>query len=664
MRTSEVLAAFRQDDEPLHLRGFGPRNAPKTTENRPLMLDTTLTELKSSRDLQHQLKEANKNLGIYFAPNVGGSTDESIIRFTAFFVENDKLTIEEQHAILDSAPLQPSIRIVTRKSVHAFWLIDGPCSREAWVNIQERLIAYFDGDPKIKNPSRVMRLPGFDHIHINGHGPERKPVTVHTFEPHRKYTAEQMQQTFPAPSFETTSQPQPSGTFEYHEDRHAELVQRLMSRGKRNSKGNWDARGICHSGSGDKGVVYFPQSGAVTCNAEPKCDYFSILRSEGLPDGHLPSEESANRSKPEKSKPEVTNDPALRFVRMADVEAKEVEWLWEPYIAIGALTILEGPPGVGKSTVMCAVASAVSNGKGAMGITFPIGKVLLCSAEDAKAYVLRPRLDRSGADIEKIFALDEPLTLDQAGRMKLEAAVIEYQPLMVLFDPFFAYTGGKVDIHRANEMRDITAWLTGLAEKYRCAIVAIRHLSKSRGMGRAIDAGLGSIDLSAAARSVVLVGQDPDDLKKCAMIQIKNNLGPIGVAVGYTIEGGVFYWTGESDLTAARILAPGPDTEERSAIGEAIEFLREALAHCDRETSEVTNEARRLGIAEKTLRRAREKLKIKARREGLPGTKQKFFWSLPEEPVPQNADSSVQDLPDEIYIPAHATDEDVEAMLS
>ena len=339
------------------------------------------------------------------------------------------------------------------------------------------------------------------------------------------------------------------------------------------------------------------------------------------PPSHFEPEQNGNNPEIEK--------PVLKFVCMSDVKAKPVDWLWHPYIALGALTMEEGPPGVGKSTHACALTAAITRGEGLPGMgRFSPGNVLLCSAEDSKAHVLRPRLDAAGADVSKVFALDEPLTLNVQGRMHFEAAVIEYQPRFILLDPFFAYTGGKVDIHRANEMRDITAWLTTIAEKYNNAIVAIRHLAKSRGYGQALNAGLGSIDLVAAARSVLLVGQDPDDGRKRAMVQIKNNLGPIGPAVGFTLEDGMFYWTGESDITAARILSIG-NQEERSAIDEAMEFLREALADEDRETTDVIAESKRAGISDKTLRNARERLNIRARRSGLPGTKQKFFWSLP-----------------------------------
>jgi hypothetical protein len=87
--------------------------------------------------------------------------------------------------------------------------------------------------------------------------------------------------------------------------------------------------------------------------------------------------------------------------------------------------------------------------------------------------------------------------------------------------------------------------------------------------------GLGSIDLTAAARSVLLAGWDPDDHSRRAIAHIKSNLAPEGPAVGYTINEQGFLWTGPSDLTAARILAA--DSEVPSAITEATEFLQQVL---------------------------------------------------------------------------------------
>jgi hypothetical protein len=80
--------------------------------------------------------------------------------------------------------------------------------------------------------------------------------------------------------------------------------------------------------------------------------------------------------------------------RMADVEPKEVDWLWYPYFPRGFLTSVEGDPGVSKSTLMCEIAARISRGDplpGQSGRGEP-QNVLMLSAEDSLAVTLHKRL--------------------------------------------------------------------------------------------------------------------------------------------------------------------------------------------------------------------------------------------------------------------------------
>jgi putative DNA primase/helicase len=340
-----------------------------------------------------------------------------------------------------------------------------------------------------------------------------------------------------------------------------------------------------------------------------------------------------------------TDKSSLPVVRMADVEPEVVSWLWYPYIALGKLTILEGDPGLGKSWLTCAIAASVSLGRGLPGAEpFEPGNVLMLSAEDGLGDTLRPRLDAVTADVNRVFALGEPITFDPTGLSSLEDAIIEHRPKLVVIDPLFAYTGSKTDIHRANECRAVSAPLAAIAERRGCAIVAVRHLSKSRGGGNALNAGIGSIDFAAAARSVLLVGQDPDDHSKRALVQTKNNLAPVGEGVGYKLEGGHFYWTGTTTLTAGRILSLPSNEEERGARAEAVEFLRSVLADGPRPSKEIESEARNAGISESTLRRAKNFLGIRAVKDGgqFGGGKQKWLCAMPEAVHSFNEDAQKQ----------------------
>jgi hypothetical protein len=335
---------------------------------------------------------------------------------------------------------------------------------------------------------------------------------------------------------------------------------------------------------------------------------------------------------------------SLRVACMADIEPETVTWLWFPFIPKRKLTIIEGDGDIGKSWLTCAIASAISRGFGLpTSDPFEAGSTLFLSAEDGLGDTLRPRLDAVGADVARIYALAEPLTLDAIGLIKLENAIMNHAPALVVIDPLFAFTGGKVDIHRANEARTITAPLATIAERQGCAIVAIRHLNKSRGGGNSNNAGLGSIDFHAAARSVLLVSKDPDDESKRALCQTKNNLAMIGEPQGYKIEGGQFSWTGTSDLTARRILSFAGDTDERDAQAEAVEFLRTVLKDGPRPAKEVKAEAMQAGLTEQNLRTARARLKIKPTKEGgeFGGKGAKWMWQLPDtQDVDASADAA------------------------
>lgn len=196
-RLDSFLAAFGfAEDTSLYIRALPPKGA---HDFKPVKLMTTRKQLNGDFYKQRDILYLNQTHGLYFVVNEGGDKGQDINRFTAFFVESDTASIDEQHRRLDAAPIQPSIRVMTKKSVHAYWLIKGNCTANDWRNMQRRLIDYFDGDRAINDLSRVMRLPFFDHLSINKETSEtqRKQVELNAFEPQSLYTLEQMCAAFP-----------------------------------------------------------------------------------------------------------------------------------------------------------------------------------------------------------------------------------------------------------------------------------------------------------------------------------------------------------------------------------------------------------------------------------------------------------------------------------
>jgi putative DNA primase/helicase len=308
----------------------------------------------------------------------------------------------------------------------------------------------------------------------------------------------------------------------------------------------------------------------------------------------------------------VTASEAVTVRCLANVQSETIEWLWHPYIALGKLTIFEGDGGVGKSFATCALATAVSRGYGLPNVEPSEPRnVLMLSAEDGLGDTLRPRLDSMNADVNRIYAVDGALVFNKAGLDKLEGYLSEYRPAVVIIDPLFAYTGAGMDVYRDNEVRGLMTPLKMLAENYGCAIIAIRHLTKSA--TKAGYAGSGSVAFGASVRSVLLFGRDSEG--NCGFVQTKNNLAPMGEAVGYTIEDGCFMWLDRCALTADKILAL-PMPEKRSKVEVAEDFLADLLNGGALDSKEVERLATAEGIASRTLERAKGNLGVKSEKRG------------------------------------------------
>ena len=188
----------------------------------------------------------------------------------------------------------------------------------------------------------------------------------------------------------------------------------------------------------------------------------------------------------------------------SEVQSTDVRWLWYPFIAIGKITLLQGDPGDGKSTMMMNLIAELSTG-GKTPDGCKIGapqKVIYQCSEDGVSDTIKPRLERCGADCRKIAFINEEvyngLTLDDE---RIRQAIIEFRPRLVVIDPIQAYLGSDSDLQIAGRARKLMRRLGMWAAGYDCAIVLIGHLNKKEG-SKGLYRSLGSIDVVAAARSV------------------------------------------------------------------------------------------------------------------------------------------------------------------
>ena len=240
------------------------------------------------------------------------------------------------------------------------------------------------------------------------------------------------------------------------------------------------------------------------------------------------------------------NKTELKLIQMSEIETEEISWLWFPFIPYGKLTIIQGDPGDGKTTMVLNLAAKLTKGETldeGMDCGEPVN-VIYQTAEDGLADTVKPRLESAGADCTRIMVIDESDKSLSMADERIEEALKTTNAKLLILDPIQAYLGGGMDMNRANEARDMTKRLGALAEKYKCAIVLIGHMNKAGGT-KAAYRGIGSIDFYAVARSVLLVGRIEGEPDKRAMVQIKNNLAAFGHSKAFELSEDGFRWIGD-----------------------------------------------------------------------------------------------------------------------
>lgn len=328
------------------------------------------------------------------------------------------------------------------------------------------------------------------------------------------------------------------------------------------------------------------------------------------------------------------DEPNLKLINMEQVEVEKIDWLLYPFIPFGKVTIVQGDPGEGKTTMVLQIIAKLTKGEAVLpsGSDEPALEektmdlepvnVIYQTAEDGLGDTIKPRLLSAGADCSRVMVIDDN---DQALTMmdaRLEEAIIQTKARLVVLDPIQGFLGAAVDMHRANEIRPLMKRVAVLAEKYHCAIILIGHMNKNSN-GKSSYRGLGSIDFQAAARSVLIVGRIKDEPEIRVVCHVKSSLALEGKSIAFRLDKDTgFEWIGEYDISADDLLS-GDNRGQK--IHEAKEFLKEILVSGSVAQTKVAEEAESRGIKKKTLWNAKKELEIESVKIG-----NQWFWMLPE----------------------------------
>lgn len=334
----------------------------------------------------------------------------------------------------------------------------------------------------------------------------------------------------------------------------------------------------------------------------------------------------------------------------ANIAPRRVRWTWDHRIATGTIALLAGPEGLGKSTVAYWLAARISRGEleGEHHGT-PRG-VLVCATEDSWAHTIVPRLMAHGADLHRVYriqvrddsdidhGLSLPADLDDLARRATEV-----DAALLVLDPLMSRLHEGLDTHRDGDVRRALEPLADMAETTGLAVLGIIHHNKS-GSVDPLQLVMASKAFTAVARSVHTVIRDPsDDTQNTRMLGTpKNNLGTVDLpTLTFAIQPwtyptddgdgttGQIAWGPERRETIAEALAATVrDPDEKNALDEAVEWLADYLEDAGgrAEAGPAQAAARAAGHAERTLRRARAKLKVEKRKVGYQGA---WEWFLP-----------------------------------
>ena len=303
-----------------------------------------------------------------------------------------------------------------------------------------------------------------------------------------------------------------------------------------------------------------------------------------------------------------------------------VDWLWYPYIPFGKITMIQGDPGCGKSTLMMSIISAVSNGSVAPDgrkLKKPMHVIYQCS-EDGLSDTIKPRLTAAGADCANVAFLDEEINWVTLNGDSVRRAIADFNAKLLVIDPIQAYLG-EADLASASGMRKVLRQLSSWAAMYDCAVVLIGHLNKKQN-SKELYRSLGSIDLVATARSVIHVERLQND-SISVIHHVKSSLSPKGRDLFFTIDASrkVEWLDIDPDKYSGNDVAIDEAQEKMTKQSRAADILRVMLADGPVAVSEIHALFNKEKISERTIINTKKLMGIKSiKKDGV------WYWQIPK----------------------------------
>ena len=335
----------------------------------------------------------------------------------------------------------------------------------------------------------------------------------------------------------------------------------------------------------------------------------------------------------------------------ADITPKPTTWTWAGRMPTGALSLIAGPEGTGKTTAAYWMAARISRGE-LPGIHHGTPcPVLIAATEDSWERTIVPRLIAAGADLSRVWRVEVVTALGTNGYLTLPRDIPDLDrhvratgAAVLLLDPLMSRLDAGLDTHRDAETRQALEPMAALADRTGLCVLGLIHFNKG-GSSEVLNNVMASKAFTAVARSVSTVIRDPNDDtgRRRIFATPKSNLGrddlpllPFTIAGhtftadGHTIETSKIEWLAEETGSVADLMRQARDDRgDRSIVAEVAEWLADWLSEeGDSAARKLIIEAgRREGYSADQLKRAADRLGLVRRRRGFPSA---TWWMTAE----------------------------------
>lgn len=320
----------------------------------------------------------------------------------------------------------------------------------------------------------------------------------------------------------------------------------------------------------------------------------------------------------------------LPSMSLEEVEPRTMEALWPARLWFRTFAILEGRKATGKSQIACAIAAALTAGRGLPGRKARERcSVLWLCVEDDPGATLRPRLEAAGADLSRVHLVGR--NHDRKVRIELPDDVARLGRLawdvgarLIIIEPIASFVRSSLSLVHEQDARVALEPLAELAQEQNICVLGQRHVRK--GGGPALDAGLGHVAVGNLARTILRTDNHPSRSGRYILWRVAGNMlaPPSALEYGFETvgESSRVVWHGESKVGEDRLSA-SCDQHTADCLEDAKRLLIAKLKEGRVRQVDIRFEGDDAGVTLASLRRAKKLLGVKAYRRVKDG---KAFW--------------------------------------